>query len=72
MGVTDEDAQMDLNLYIGNFDLKSIFFSQNQIRKNITSAKSILISLLDLVDSSNRIIIHGKSEETYTNVTKLT
>ena len=70
MGVTDEDAQMDLNLYIGNFDLKSIFFSQNQIRKNITSAKIILISLLDLVDSSNKI--HGKSEETYTNVTKLT
>ena len=68
MGVTDEDAQMDLNLYIGNFDLKSIFFSENQIRKNITSAKSILISLLDLVDSSIRI--HGKSEETYT--TKLT
>ena len=64
MGVTDEDAQMDLNLYIGNFDLKS----KNQIRKNITSAKSILISLLDRVDSS--IIIHGKSEETYT--TKLT
>ena len=63
MGVTDEDAQMDLNLYIGNFELKSIF-SQNQIRKNITSAKSIL----DLIDSSIRI--HGKSEETYT--TKLT
>ena len=64
MGVTDEDAQMDLNLYIGNFDLKSIFFRRTRSGKNITSAKSILISLLDLVDSSIRI--HGKSEETYT------
>ena len=68
MGVTHEDAQMDLDLYIGNFDLKPIFFRRTRSGK--TSAKSILISLLDLVDSSIRI--HGKSEEKYSNVTKLT
>ena len=50
MGVTDEDAQMDLDLYIGNFDLKSIFLRRTRSGKNITSAKSILISLLVVLD----------------------
>ena len=56
MGVTDEDAQMDLDLYIGNFSPEVHLSSQNQIRKNITSAKSILISLflLDFMESQKK------------------
>ena len=46
MGVTEEAAQMDLDFYFGNFDLKSIFLRRTRSEKNITSAESILISLL--------------------------
>ena len=49
MGVTDEDSQMDLDFYIGNFDLKSIFFPQNQIGEHITSAKSLSILISPIV-----------------------
>ena len=56
MGVTDEPAQMDLDLYIGNFDLKSIFFKEPDQEKHNISQKHI--------DLSISIIFHGKSEET--------
>ena len=53
MGVTDEDAQMDL---------------KNHIRKNITSAKSILISISRSSKSGpitlTSLRFHGKSEGT--------
>ena len=45
MGVTDEDAQMDLNLYIGNFDLKSIFFAEPDKEKHNVSQKHIDLSI---------------------------
>ena len=50
MGVTDEDAQMDLDLYIANFDLKSVFFFEepDQEKHNV-SQKYIDLSITVLV-----------------------
>ena len=50
MDVTDEDAQMDLDLYIGNFDQKSIF-RRTRPGKTELQPKAC-------------IRFHGKSEET--------
>ena len=55
MDVTDEDAQMDLDLYNGNFDTKFIFFfAEPDQEKHNVSQKQIDLS----------IRFHGKSEET--------
>ena len=60
MGVTDDAAQMDLDLYIGNFDLKSIFLRRT--RSGITNIRQKHIDLS--ITRSSSIRFHGKSEET--------
>ena len=54
--VTDEDGQMNLDLYIGNFDHKSIIFRRTRPGKTERQPKSI------------NIRFHGKSEETKTKL----
>ena len=61
MGVTDEDAQMDLALYIGNFDLESIFYAEPDQEKHYISQKHIDLSsissiglLLDFMESQKK------------------
>ena len=61
MDVTDEDAQMDLDLYIGNFDQKSINFRRTRPGKTERQPKSIIY-----------IRYHGKSEETKNKANEVT
>ena len=46
MGVTEEAAQMDLDFYFGNFDLKSIFLRRTRSeKKHNVSRKHIDLSI---------------------------
>ena len=55
MGVTDEDAQTDLDLYIGNRDLKSIFFAETDQEKYKVNQKHIdLSSLQDFTENQKK------------------
>ena len=60
MGVTDEDAQMDLHLYIRNFDLKSIFFfaepdgEKQNVNQKHTDVSIRVYYVLDLMESQKK------------------
>ena len=57
MGVTDEAAQMDLDLYIGNLTRSPSFFAEPDQEKHNVSQKHIDLSI-------SSIRFNGKSEET--------
>ena len=54
MDVTDEDAQMDLDLYFGNFDQKSIIFRRTIPGKTESQPKAYITILLDFMESQKK------------------
>ena len=54
MDVTDEDAQMDLDLYFGNFDQKSIIFRRTIPRKTESQPKAYITISLDFMESQKK------------------